>query len=1708
MNTIYKFKNWTGLLALMLASVLAFGQDHEWRFDSDTDDSSLNPANGTPVGYPLGLISYSNQYRQGNHSLPLNGVGQYIDLGQPNLPSGSAPRTITAWAKSSDVTGKRTIFAYGSSASQWVSIGQDGTSLVIGGNDIPPIPNFWAQDVWHHIALTYNGITIKLYADGVLLGSGARTWNTPINQTYIGRNVNGSEYWAGLVDDVRIYSRALADTEIASLVQLSTVKIAHWTFENNSNEALGLQCTPGNNPSYTSDSREGHYALRLSGAQFIDGGNPSYFPSGTNPRSISVWAKTNTLSGIHTIFAYGVPGNPSQQMYIEQIGTSLVTGPSNFWTVGVWHHICLTYDGFTAKLYIDGVFNSSQITNWNLALSKVYIGRNIDDTQGQYWNGDIDDLRVYSTALSAPEVLALGSVPPAPSALTLGTIGSSSVGLSWTNNSTTTCNFALDKSTTSTGTNYPTELGNVTSYTVGGLTENTTYYFRVRAANTSYWLSSDYTPTVSATTTINAPTTLVATGSSFSGVYLQWSDNSAIETGYQVERSTTSGSGYSIVATTTADAFAYTDAGLSAGTTYYYRVKALYSGGSSVYTNEASIATMSAAQQTKTQNAVDLLAFQYKYDSRGRMCQKKVPGAGWVYMVYDKLDRLVMTQDANQRSASPYKWTFTKYDQLNRPIITGIKDTTALLTQVQMQGVVDHFYTLSTSQWGESYVANQTGNMHGYSNKSYPLFTTGSTADPNKYLTVSYFDNYNFVSDLSVFGTATYGYVNTEIAAANGIPAQETINNTMVIGHPTGARTNVLGTTNYLNTVTYYDGKYRVIQTTAQNNKSGWDRQTNVVDFTGRVLRTKTTHHTSTHSDQTIVRRMVYDHGSRVKQVFHNLNTNGEKLLMQNEYNEVGQLIDKKLYSEDNGANFKQSVDYRYNIRGWLTSMNNSQVTNDGVTNDDDSHSLTDLFGFELGYNNSIITGSGALYNGNISAMKWSSNQALGSVKDIGYNYTYDALNRITGASYLTNTSGAWSNATNAFSESGYMYDQNGNIKGLIRNGGSGAAMDNMTYTYNGNQLLGVSDAADKTKGFIDGANTGNDYTYDVNGNMVSDQNKSLTAANAIQYNHLNLPVQVVKNTNEKIVYTYDAGGRKLKQDVYNASGVIKKTTDYDGEFIYQGDTLQFVNHEEGRIVMKGVTTPEYQYHLKDHLGNVRVTFTTATTTKTFTAGFETANQTTESTNFSNYPTGAKVSTIAANARTGSNSYYLNGGYNGQVGLTKTLSVMPGDVVSIQAYAKYNTPSNTPTDLGPFVSSLLTAFNLSAPVAGETGTARAGVNAFGNWEIGASGDEKKSDAMKVFATIIIFDRNYNFIDVAYQAVTTSGSQLNPSYTVKQPGYAYLYISNEHPYVTDVYFDDVTITQTQSPVVQQEDFYPFGLTFNSYSRENSVAQNYLYNSKERINDLSLNWDDFGARMYMPEIGRWGVVDPLSEQMRRWSPYNYAFNNPIRFIDPDGMAPTDWFRSEEGKAIWRDSKAETITEKGVEYKNIGTTHTLESESLAVKYEQNVPVEVTEKALNTDSFSSQMKSDTEKKDGAAGNCYTQANAMAEESGAQPIKGTVNGIDAKADPSEGKSYIDSQITQGKATVVGVDRSTATKKLDGTTDHYVTISSRTTNLKTGAQSYGFFDPGSFGKAAGTSATVNKFTVGTNGQLSSGYYNKDGKYNVTWVGKNQSQPNQ
>jgi len=97
-------------------------------------------------------------------------------------------------------------------------------------------------------------------------------------------------------------------------------------------------------------------------------------------------------------------------------------------------------------------------------------------------------------------------------------------------------------------------------------------------------------------------------------------------------------------------------------------------------------------------------------------------------------------------------------------------------------------------------------------------------------------------------------------------------------------------------------------------------------------------------------------------------------------------------------------------------------------------------------------------------------------------------------------------------------------------------------------------------------------------------------------------------------------------------------------------------------------------------------------------------------------------------------------------------------------------------------------------------------------------------------------------------------------------------------------------------------YPFGMEIPVSGNSDNQLK---YNGKELQMEAKLEWYDYGARFYDPVIGRWHSVDPMAESSRRWSPYTYCMNNPIRFIDPDGMMIGDYIKS-NGKVIGNDGK----------------------------------------------------------------------------------------------------------------------------------------------------------------------------------------------------------
>ena len=543
------------------------------------------------------------------------------------------------------------------------------------------------------------------------------------------------------------------------------------------------------------------------------------------------------------------------------------------------------------------------------------------------------------------------------------------------------------------------------------------------------------------------------------------------------------------------------------------------------------------------------LIYAYKYDARKRMIEKKLPGAKPVYMIYDDRDRLVATQDGNQREQS--KWLVTKYDELNRPVLTGFYVSSK--TRAKLQTEVNSFYANTNNPKFES----RGSILKSYNNKSFP---TGLT-DANV-LTANYYDDYNVTHCPQTSYNSSQILNSALLTAPKGqltVSWVKTLNADS--GKPGG-----------LWTVNFYDKKYRVVQSYASNYLNGYDRMTNVYDFVGKVDRS--VHEHKVGSSTTIESKWYnYDHAGRLTKVdlqYSGAVSKARTTIAEMSYDELGQLESKKLSAA------ARQMDYAYNIRGWMTGMNaHKQTVSKGKT--------TDEFGFTLNYN----TGAGSFggtdqYNGNIGAMEWWSN----GISDVtahrqGYGYTYDALNRITNADFKTYSSG-WKDVS-GYDVTGITYDLNGNIMSLNRYD-SGDHIDQLGYGYNGNQLSYVNDGKDDSKGFKELSSTSLEYLYDANGNMTRDDNKKITD---IDYNLLNLPEFIAKkdagNNVRNVAYAYDAAGVKLENRLPGS-----KKLQYCANFVYDNGSLKYILNDEGKLNVGDVSNT-YQFFVKDHLGNTRL---------------------------------------------------------------------------------------------------------------------------------------------------------------------------------------------------------------------------------------------------------------------------------------------------------------------------------------------------------------------------------------------------------------------------------------------------------------------------------------------------------------------------------------
>ncbi|MDB5008613.1 MAG: repeat-associated core domain protein, partial [Mucilaginibacter sp.] len=404
--------------------------------------------------------------------------------------------------------------------------------------------------------------------------------------------------------------------------------------------------------------------------------------------------------------------------------------------------------------------------------------------------------------------------------------------------------------------------------------------------------------------------------------------------------------------------------------------------------NQLSAILPPSAKKQFTNGGVPQQAYIFHYDSIGRVVERNIPGKGWNYTIYNHSNYPVLLQDSNMRVKN--QWMYIKYNGEGRIIQTGIYTNTTVTSRVAMQYLCDTGFPVLWETW-------QPG--IGYTDNAFPQQSVVPGAAP-----------------LAVYGT--YYYDDYSFTEAAGKPFQTNIYNTVptmrTMGMLTGVSIYVLGTANqHLVSVNYYDNQNRLIQQLNDNHLGQVDVVNNQYNYVGQLTGSQRITTPIAGSPITIKDRYVYDHLNRLTDTYESLQGGAEIDISHNTYNEIGKKVSKQLYSANYtgqgtpsgtitentaltsgktdiagtsvllnpgfsfaaspgnsyiakigvGAIFTQTEEFRYNIRGWLTNINNGTLTNDGITQTDPNA----LFGESITYSETSPINATPQYNGNIA---------------------------------------------------------------------------------------------------------------------------------------------------------------------------------------------------------------------------------------------------------------------------------------------------------------------------------------------------------------------------------------------------------------------------------------------------------------------------------------------------------------------------------------------------------------------------------------------------------------------------------------------------------------------------------------------------------------------------------------------------------------------
>jgi RHS repeat-associated protein len=896
-----------------------------------------------------------------------------------------------------------------------------------------------------------------------------------------------------------------------------------------------------------------------------------------------------------------------------------------------------------------------------------------------------------------------------------------------------------------------------------------------------------------------------------------------------------------------------------------------YSNWSYSYYNDAGQLVASVAPNGVNTASTSMPSFvtYYKYDHLGRMIETTSPDEGMSQFVYSTDGKVRFSQNQLQREATPKRFSYTNYDYLGRLIESG---------EYEVSGTTPYLFEPHTTITpAATSVLNIIDNV-GFTG------VTGNAGDTRCKET-------NYIQ----YDTPATDYITDALH-----PVQD-----YLIGQVTRTKND--------HVTTWYSYDEFGQLTWMKQNIAGLGIKT--IDYTYDYLGN--------------VQKVAYQQGQPDAFYHHyDYDQNGRLTIAYTSLDGVTKTIRAKYFYYLHGplkrvelGGAAQGIDYVYNIDGSLKFINHPDPTKDfgqdgiGGVN---VNFKPDVFGMALDYNSTDYTpansanagtfnlpGYADQYGGAVKSIRWH-NQTDSHVPR-GYAFNYDNRYQLTNADFGSVT-GAGTYGLNINTTSGspnYQqykeaiggYDANGNIQSLVRKGKTGNSLANFTYNYtpSTNKLASINDNGSALL----------NYQYNSIGQMTQQTEGSNTMK--ISYTAYGLTKEIRDGANQlKASYLYDDRGNRVKKTTYTAAGMVQSLTFYVSDVagntlatyeqnVAGGGSLNLTElpvYASGRIGMYKPLASTTFFEVIDHLGNVRGVIGVPSTIAP-TATLETANQTTEQSQFLRYANAKRVQSSLFDKTNGSATGFserLNGSANEKYGLAMSLNVMPGDVINTEVYAKYADPvtSNWNSTLTTLMAQV--AAN-TAGVVVDGGSYSSSTSSFPT-SYGALLSKTTNGAPKAYLNWLIFDSNFLFVTGGFRQITTAGKETgsdvahelvaSPTINITQPGYVYIYLSNEETTPVEVYFDDFKVTHVKSNVVAGADYYPFGLPMENreITRED---YRYGYQGQYAEEDKETGWNAFELRMYDARIGRTLNPDPYGQFA---SPFVWVGNNPVTGMDPNG------------------------------------------------------------------------------------------------------------------------------------------------------------------------------------------------------------------------------